>query len=84
MICERCQKQVCDVIIECNKIIGQSIVSNGFDEIYLFVGEIAEDVIAKVKEIKSVGVPDSDDSFVPGPLQTTLTRRKGTITIIAE
>ena len=41
-------------------------------------------MIAKVKEIKSVGVPDSDDSFVPGPLQTTLTRRKGTITIIAE
>ena len=34
--------------------------------------------------MKGVTGTSDDDAFVPGPLQTALTRRKGTITIIAE
>jgi len=54
----------------------------------LEAGEIGEDVILKVKELTNIVNNMSDDdaseSYTMGPLQEALTRRKGTITIIAE
>jgi len=54
----------------------------------LEAGEIGEDVILKVKElteiVKNMSDDDASESYVMGPLQEALTRRKGTITVIAE